>query len=272
MHILQAVACEIRGVPMKKIVVITLTVLVFLSAAFIGVANVYRADDVVLDAKMFSMEAKEEAGLIQEELEELFAGESTLFVKEDLAKKVIAKYPYFRLTKFEKRYPNVIYVEATEDMEVFAAKVQERYCILSENGTILNVRDDLNNRVDGNPNIVIEGSKPSGKMGETVNGAGFAELLKICLVMSQKLNGIRSNIAKIEFDRVEDGGRIFLCMREGVKICLVHAHLLTEEKAVALTEAYVNMKPEERLTGFLHVTESLDKTQVIVKYQADLFE
>ena len=68
------------------------------------------------------------------------------------------------------------------------------------------------------------------------------------------------------------GGRIFLCMREGVKICLVHAHLLTEEKAVALTDAYLSMEVEQRLTGFLHVTESLDGTEVLIKYQANLLD
>lgn len=257
---------------MKKILVIALTVLVFLSAAFIGVANVYRVEGVVLDAKMFSEPAKGEAQRIQKELTDAYKGESSLFAKKDAALAVIEKYPYFRLTKFEKRYPNVLYIETTEDMEVFAAKAQDVYYILSQSGTVLDVRKDLNNRIDGKENVVIEGSNPVGDIGDTVSGAGFAELMKICTVMAESLNGVRSNIAKIEFDRVEDGGRIFLCMREGVKICLVHAHLLTQEKAAALTEAYLNMKPADRLAGFLHVTESADGTQVLISYRAELLE
>ena len=257
---------------MKKFLVIALTVVVFLCAAFIGVANVYRIDGVELDAKMFSEPAKIEAQNIQRELAEAYQGENALLAKEDVAVEVIRRYPYFRLTKFEKRYPNLLYVEATEDMEVFAAKAGDEYYILSQDGTVLDIRQDLNNRIDGEANVVIEGAQPSGNIGDLVGGAGFSELVKISAVMSSSLNGVRNNIAKIEFDRVEDGGRIFLCMREGVKICLIHAHILTEEKASALTEAYLNMKPADRLSGFLHVTESADQKNVILSYRAELLE
>jgi hypothetical protein len=105
---------------MKKILVIVLTALIFLSAAFIGVANVYRLDGVVLDAKMFSEAAKAEASAIQVELQAVYTGESSLLAKDDEAKAVIEKYPYFRLTKFEKRYPNLLEIEVTEDMEKWA--------------------------------------------------------------------------------------------------------------------------------------------------------
>ena len=257
---------------MKKVLVIILTAIAFLSAAFIGVANVYRVDGVVLEAKMFSEVAKAEAAAMQVELQEVYTGESSLFVKDALAKEVIEKYPYFRLTKFEKRYPNLLVVEATEDMEVFAVQSGEEYYILSETGTILDVRADFNNRVDGEPNIIITGAIPSGSVGDVVAGVGFAETMKICALMAERLNGVRSNIERIEFDDIERGGRIFLCMREGVKICLVHAHLLTEEKGIALTDAYLSMEDEERLTGFLHVTESLDGTEVLIKYQANLLD
>ena len=257
---------------MKKLAVIVLTALMVLSAAFIGVANVYRIDDVVLDANMFSAAAKEEAAEIQLALQDAYVGESILFADERSAEELVKGYPYFRITKFEKRTPNVIYVEMTEDMETFAVEAGNEYWILSQNGTILTKREDFSNRVDGEANIVIEGASPIGTVGQTVGGAGFAELLEICLVLSERLNGLRGNLARIEFDRVEDGGRIFLCMREGVKICLVHAKILTTEKAERLAQAYLEMRPEERLTGFLHVTESLDETSVIVKYQTELFE
>ena len=260
------------GMRMKRFAVIALTVMLVISAAFIGVANVYRIDNVVLDAKMFSAAAKDEAAEIQLALQEVYVGESLLFAEKTDAEELVKSYPYFRVTKFEKRAPNVICVEVTEDMETFAVQTEHGYYILSQSGTVLSVRDDFNNRVDGEANIVIEGALPSGSVGEVVNGAGFAELLKMASVLSERWNGLRGNIERIEFDRVEDGGRMFLCMREGVKICLVHAHLLTEEKAEKLAQAYLEMLPEQRLTGFLHVTESLDETSVIVKYQTELFE
>ena len=260
------------GMRMKKFVVIALTVMLLISAAFIGMANVYRIDNVVLDAKMFSTAAKSEAAEIQLALQEAYAGESLLFAEKADADELVKNYPYFRVTKFEKRNPNVLYVEVTEDMEIFAVQTEHGYYILSQSGTVLSVREDCNNRVDGEANIIIEGASPVGSVGEVVSGAGFAELIKISSILSGRLNGLRGNIESIEFDRVEDGGRIFLCMREGVKICLVHAQILTEEKAEKLVQAYLEMLPEQRLTGFLHVTESLDETSVIIKYQTELFE
>ena len=83
---------------MKKILTIVLSVLIFLAAAFIGVANVYRVDGVVLDAKTVSEEAKIEAKQMQVELEEAYRGESSLFAKNEAALAIIEKYPYFRLT------------------------------------------------------------------------------------------------------------------------------------------------------------------------------
>jgi hypothetical protein len=257
---------------MKKIVVIVLTVMMFLSATFIGVANVYRIDHVVLDAKMFSAAAKDEAAKIQLALQEAYAGESILFADGVRAEELVKEYPYFRITKLEKRKPNVLYVEAVEDMEVFAVRVGDDYSILSQSGTVLTVRKDSKNRVDGEANIVIEGANPIGEIGQEISGAGFAELFKVCSILSEKLNGLRANIERIEFDRVDDGGRIFFCMREGVKICLVHANILTESKAEKMADEYLNMSPEQRLTGFLHVTESLDGTRVLAKNQTELFE
>ena len=74
---------------MKKILTIVLSVVIFLAAAFIGVANVYRVDGVVLDAKTVSEEAKIEAKQMQVELEEAYRGESSLFAKNEAALAVI---------------------------------------------------------------------------------------------------------------------------------------------------------------------------------------
>lgn len=252
---------------MKKILTIVLSVLIFLAAAFIGVANVYRVDGVVLDAKTVSEEAKIEAKQMQVELEEAYRGESSLFAKNEAALAVIEKYPYFRLTKFEKRYPDVLYVEATEDPEVFAVEADGEYYILSENGTVLDIREEKLNRADGQPNVIVKGAVPQGGIGDTVSGDGLSELLQMCSLMARNLNGVRSNVAEVRFDDVGNGGRIFLCMREGVQITVYNPQLLTEEKAVAFTEKYLSLDDEEKLTGFIHVTESLDKTQVIISYR-----
>ena len=52
----------------KKVITIILTVLVFLSAALIGVANVFRVDDVVLETNVVSTEATAEAEQLRKDL------------------------------------------------------------------------------------------------------------------------------------------------------------------------------------------------------------
>ena len=255
---------------MKKILIIILTALVFCATAFIGVANVYRVSGVTLKVNTVSDEAKEEAARMQKELEEAYVGESTLFADNELALAVVENYPYFRLTNFEKGYPDVLVIEATEDMESFAVQTESGYMILSQTGTVLDHRAESKNRADGEENIVIFGAHPSGEVGDTVSGAGFEALLRMCLVMSDKLNGVCSNIAKIVFDNVEEDGVISLYMREGVRINIVHPHLFTEEKAVLFTEKYLSLDDEQRLTGFIHATESADGTKANVKYEPNI--
>ena len=82
----------------KKIVTVILTAILFLSAALIGVANVYRVDSVVLNAGTVSSAARAEAEALKKELEEAYAGESSIFAGETVAKEIFEKYPYFRMS------------------------------------------------------------------------------------------------------------------------------------------------------------------------------
>jgi hypothetical protein len=252
---------------MKKVLVIILTALMFCATVFIGVANVYRVSGVTLDVNTVSDVAKEEAKLLQEELAEVYLGESTLFATDTLACEVVEKYPYFRLTKFEKQNPDVLRIEVTEDVESFAVQVEGGYMILSQTGTVLDIREDSKNRADGEENIIVVGGNPVGEICDTVSGAGFAALLKMCSIMSESLNGVRSNVERIVFKNVEEDGYVSLQMREGVKINIVRPHVLTEAKAEAFTKVYLALEDEQRLTGFIHATENSAGTDAFVKYE-----
>ena len=95
----------------KTVLTVILTALIVLSAAVLGVANVFRVDGVVVNAPMVSDAAKAEAEALQEELAMVYQGENTLFANEAKAEEVFAKYPYFRLTSFEKEFPNILVIE-----------------------------------------------------------------------------------------------------------------------------------------------------------------
>ena len=101
----------------KKIIVVLLTVIIFLSACVLGVASVYRVDVVTLKVQGVSIsdEAVEEEKALQKALLKEYKGDSWLFVEKTGAEKVLKGYPCFRLVKFEKKSPNAIVVEVVED-------------------------------------------------------------------------------------------------------------------------------------------------------------
>ena len=251
----------------KKIVTIILTVAVFLAVAFVGVANVFRVEDVVLSTNVLSQEANAEAEQLRGELQEIYRGSSSIFAQEKAAQEALERYPYFRLTNFTKAFPNKLVIEVTETPEVFAVQAGDKYYILSATGTILHIRSEIENRGDDAPNVVVTGVLPEGKEGEQVRGEGVLQFLKICEVMAESLGGIRSNLERAEVVPAGKDSRLRLYMREGVEISVRNPALLTEEKAAAITEMYLGMSDEQRLTGQIYVIENVEGTQVMIDYR-----
>ena len=74
------------------------------------------------------------SALLKKQLEEAYHGENALFATSVFAEEIVAKFPYFRITSFEKAYPNRIVVEVTEDAEIFAlptGETDDSYYILN---------------------------------------------------------------------------------------------------------------------------------------------
>ena len=124
----------------KKILIILLTVLVFLSAATLGISTVFRVDEVTVIAPVVSEEAKAEASDLQNRLQKAYEKKNTIFLDSELADKIIEDFPYFRITTFEKDYPNRIVVTVSEDEEVYAVQKGEEYYILNSSGVLLGIR------------------------------------------------------------------------------------------------------------------------------------
>ncbi len=250
----------------KTVVTVILTALVVLSAAVLGVANVFRVDAVVVNAPMVSDAAKAEAEALQKELNETYQGENTLFADRETAEAVFAKYPYFRLTDFSKQFPNVLVIEATEDAEVYAVDAGvEGYYILSESGTVLGKRSTPENRADGADNIRVSGVQISGALGEKAVGEdGIAEILALTGKMSELLGGVRSNLVSVEAVRHGSVTQLTLRMREGVTVYVIKPQSFTLQKAELLVEEYLSLDDKERLTGSIVVTD--DSSKPLVSY------
>ncbi len=234
----------------KKILVIVLTVLVFLSGALLGFANVFRVDDVVVEVSAISAAAEAEAVDLRAQLKELYEKENIFFLDDEKAKEVVAKFPYFRMASFKKDYPNRVVLTLTEDAEVYAVKKagSDAYYILGEDGTILAIRQSPLNRLDGDSNVVIEGLTVTGEKGEKASGdERLPALLKFFNQMSVRLNGIRDNVLSIQLSPYPP--QCWISTREGVKIYVTDFDKFTQQKADKIVDKYLELSDEERLGG-----------------------
>lgn len=249
---------------MKRIITVVLTAVLFVAAVVLGVNSVYRVTEVGLDINFVSEEAKAEAEELKARLLETYDKRSVFDVAQEDSDAVFAEFSYFRLTAFEKQFPNKIKIEATEDAEVFAVASGESYYILGLDGTILSIRENSLNRSDGKPNVLIEGLEVSGENGKVCEGEKFTKLLPFLQQFSSCLNGLRSNVVKIEY-RVYGGNveQYDFTMREGVKLMLQKAEEFVEEKANLAAQKYLGLKDVELLSGYLYATNSEEKAAVV---------
>ena len=247
---------------MKKVLVIILTALIVVSGAVLGIANVYRIDSVCVQAPTVSEQAKMEAEELKTRLEEAYHGENAWFATREFADQIIADFPYFRITSFEKAYPNRIVVEVTEDAEFFALPTDETgeaYYILNMGGTVLDVRSDMKNRVDGYDNLLITGLSVTGEKGGMLTGDPlFETAVSLCGKLSTLFDGIRRNIVKIEVMKptssIEESV-LRVHMREGVILYVENPINKTEEKAQMAFDKYMGISSAQRLHGTIAVVD-----------------
>lgn len=250
----------------KKLTVILLTVILFLSAALLGVATVFRVRSVAVDAALVSEFARADALQLQTRLTEMYKDDSTIFADDTEVKEALKDFPYLRYSGFEKKYPGKIIVRVTEDAEAYAVAVDENdYFIISADGLVMERRESPLNRLDGNPMVVIRGLSASGEKGKKLNGGeNFDALLTFCDQMALRLNGIRDNVVSIQVSQYSPEYTVM--MREGVTVCVGAPQSLTTEKADKAMEKYLSLTDEERMRGSIAVSDKGGK--VVVVYDA----
>lgn len=249
----------------KKITVILLTIVLFLSAATLGVATVFRVSTVTVEASMVSSVAQTEAKEIRARLEKAYEKESTLFLDDLAAKEIVKDFPYFRITSFEKAFPNRIVVKISEDAEVYAVPyssgVEEKdgYYLLNAQGEILGWREDYANRFDKEKNLLIKGFEVTPLEGKTLGGDDcYFSALALLQKADGLLDGIRRNITEAELMQRTPQTILRLQTREGVELCIVNPQTQTEEKAERVVNAYLSLSDEKRLTGSLVVLDGVN--------------
>lgn len=253
----------------KNVLIIVLTALVFLSVAVLGFTTVYRVNAVAVRAPVVSEAAKSEAEELQKKLTAAYENQSIFSVNDELAKEIVAEFPYFNVTGFEKKYPNRLVVEVTEDAEVYAVEAESgQYYILSIDGTVLGIRENYKNRSDDADNLLITGLTATGEKGEVLSDDSCLQtLFPFLKKVSELFGGIRRNVLSVKILRpasVEEETVFKLTMREGVNIYVRNPSSLTEQKAEMAIEQYTGLSAKQKLKGMLIVSDVLG--EVIYDY------
>ena len=263
----------------KKLIVIILTALVFISSAVLGIATVYRVREVTVIASVVSTEAKEEEQALKARLEEAYNKDSIFFANEGEAEKILEEFPYFQITSFEKDYLNRIVIELTEDAEVYAVEAGDgEYYILSVNGTVLEKRASSQNRLEEKENLIITGLDVSGEKGKKLNGGETLEaILLFCNQMSETLDGLRNNVVSLCVEKLTQGQdasrqeiQFKIQMVEGVVIYVNLPMERTVDKAIAAANEYMKLPDNQKIKGELRVFEGTgddNKGQICVNYK-----
>lgn len=256
----------------KKLVIILLTVALFLCGCGVGVATVFRVDGVRLDASRISEESDVEAKDLRKRLEELYLNENIFTARKSKAESIMSEFPYFRITAFKRSYPDVLIIEVVEDEEVFVVETQPnsgQYYLLGLDGTVLGVRDTVANRFDDERNVLLKGKDltVTGEKGSIITGDDCLQpMLRLCKVLSDKLNGLRGNLVSVEILFRPTEGPVFrLQMQEGVEMIFYNPDCLTEEKAEKGIEKYFALTDAEKMSGTLLVLDN-GEGSVIVSY------
>lgn len=253
----------------KNVLVIVLTVLIFLSVTVLGVSTVYQVNAVIVRAPVVSEEAKAEAEELQQQLTAAYAKQNIFSADDVLAKEIVAQFPYFNITGFEKEYPNRLVVEITEDAEVYALAAESGgYYILSIDGTILGLRENYKNRSDNADNLLLSGLAATGEKGEALSGDPcLPTLFSFLKKTSDLLDGIRRNIHSVKVMRPASAAEetVFkLTTREGVNIYVRNPSTLTAQKAEIAIAQYMGLSADQKLKGMLIVSDVLG--EVIYDY------
>ena len=255
-----------------KVLLITLIAFVLLFAAAVaGLNAVFTVTRVDTEFVVCSETGREEAEELKEKLDR-FVGRSTTFFKQSSVEKVVEEYPCFRVESFRKKFPETLKIVLVERKELFAFRYGDAYAVLDEEGVYLHGGENVNRT--GGENILLNNFDFTVSADGTVSGKLFEETIAMFSAFSEMLPGIRASVVSVRFTRnaraPATSGNEFLIvtMREGVEIAIKNPSEGIAVKARAaltdVTDGYLNLPDERRITGAIHVGDLINGTAAVV--------
>ncbi len=233
----------------KKLLTILLTAALFFSAVALGISSVFRVDTLYLSASVVTEEGRAQAEEIQAGLQAAYKRKNVFTLDSTQAEEFLKDYPYFRLIRFEKNYPDGLSIELKEESETYAVgQADGNYRILGDGGVIVDVRQTPNGKQDGEPLVLLQGVEATGEKGTIPIEPTFQTALAFCRSVDGALGGIRTNTLSVEVVAGETP-YLFVRMREGVTLYIYNPEKMTSEKGVAAVDAYLSLSDVERTKG-----------------------
>ncbi len=254
----------------KKLWVILLTALIFLSVSILGISAACRVEQVTLNTSLVTKEAKVQAEELQNRLEEAYEKDSVFFASDAKARDILKEFPYFHITTFEKSYPNRLIINVVEDAEVYAVEnaTGTEYYILGADGTVLDIRPTPINPLNGEENVVIKGLDVTAENGKQPLGDEyFLSVLNLCEEISSVLGGIRRNVVVVEVFARGPEPIVSITMREGVKLYIGAPDVRMHEKVDKALGEYMGLTNEEKTLGRIAVSDK--DGEILCSYSAN---
>ncbi len=247
----------------KSILAITVSVLLILAAVAAGLNAVYTVLSVTTRFSVRSDAGREECRILQERLDG-YSGKSILFLDlEDICAEV-EKFPCLKVEEVKKNYPRTVELRVSERLERYAvertdAEGKAFYSVLDADGIYLYDREKNENRLDGAPNILLNGF---GEMvfaaGERTSGAYVEELLASVAGFRDGDVNVRLNLVSVTFEKgASDSSttKFTFRMQEGTRIEVNNLTALIAEKTEAAFQRYLTLEDEDKMFGVVTVND-----------------
>lgn len=176
-----------------------------------------------------------------------------------------------KVGKITKKYPNVLQVELRERKETFAIKIGDKYFVLDDEYTVIDIRDNCKNSVDGLDNIILvfnnDNFDESTLSLRKSLDVGNAELLQAVIAMIGEFDSVRDVVKEIVVDEKEVGKNFYVSfnMLEGVSIEVRKAMQNSCAKIDLGLQKYLSLNDWEKLDGKVAVYQ-LDNGEIVATY------
>ena len=242
-------------------------VLVVIAFTILCARAVFSVASINVDYSYFDTAEVEKAN----DLLDHYYGASLIFIREDKVIDLINENTGLKVESVTKKFPNVLEIKLNERQECFCIKSESGYLILDDEYTVVDIRDNPKNSVDGLDNIILNFGNSEFDASllhlRSTLDIGREDLLKSVTDMIAQINSPRDFIKEITVEEKEKGINYYVNFKtfEGVVIEVRKALDNPTEKITLAQNKYLSLFDRDKLTGKIAVYTT-DNGQTVATY------